>query len=228
VPPVAAGAEVTVQLKAGNGAVFPLQNGFLTDSCYQTVSAMPATAAALETVAKVLKVDLYHYFVQVIGGRPYLMLEQGLDSVPASVVAADVEDLQFAYLFPFAPAGLQLVGATSGTQLSQSAAGIDLAPATGFSTFTTVSTDPSIANHCPANIRAVEVSAVVRAPTISDTTTAERTTIPAAGNRPALVNQPAYRRFLIQSTAATRNLDARAPYFPTWAPGSPNLNLGGG
>ena len=55
-------------------------------------------------------------------------------------------------------------------------------------------------------------------------------TVPASANRPAIAGPVGYRRQVFQSSAATRNLDARGPYFPTYSTtgGADHLNVGGG
>lgn len=217
--------DVPVTLAGGNGAVYGAQNAFLADSCFSNVAPLKADEATVEASAKVLKVDLYRYFVQAFAGRPYLMLDQGLGT--DTIVSPDVEDLQVTYLFPNAAAGEQRRGDVEGTRLSDDEKGMALsAPASGFPSFTTGVTDPVRANHFPANVRAVRVSLVVRAPNAQGDTGLD--VLPAAGNRPALGGQPAHRRFLLETTTPVRNLDARGPYYPTWSDLSQTLNKGGG
>jgi type IV pilus assembly protein PilW len=234
--------EVSITLKAGKGTVtsasFPLQNILIqSGACFSAVAPDPATANVIAGATKVFKVDTYRYFVKSYAGRPFLMLDQGFDP-PAepTVVAPDVEDLQFAYVFPNAPATTQRVGDTVGVPIAMSDGpnDIDLAPADGLVTYNTAGDSPARLTHHPANIRLVRVSAVVRAPFPADRGAFD--TMPAAGNRPMLTHQPLYRRFLIESSAPTRNLDGRAPYFPSWSAGlAPitkipldTLNQGGG
>jgi type IV pilus assembly protein PilW len=226
-----AAAEVAIALRAGNGNTFPLQNDWVKNGpCFSTVAPPGSAASAIEGAAKVFKIDTYRYYVQVFGVRPYLMLDQGF--AEATVVAPDVEDLQFTYVFPNSPGGAQRLGDTPGVALG--AGDIDLAPADGLVTFGTPGDSPARRTYHPANIRMVRVSAVVRAPFPATSGTYD--TIPAAGNRPELVGQPNYRRFLLESSATTRNLDSRAPFFPAWSAGVDpvtkvpldTLNQGGG
>ncbi len=107
--PINTGAQVAIPLADGSGTDFPLQNGWLTRTCFQ---GGPVS---------VLKVDRFRYFVGTYdtagnlqtwgtaGARPFLMLDQGLlDSRGAALltlVAPDVEDLQVTYLFPAAQGG---------------------------------------------------------------------------------------------------------------------------
>lgn len=217
--------DIPVTLAAGNGAEYGAQNAFLADSCFTVTAPLGADEATIESSAKVLKVDLFRYYVQNFGGRPYLMLDRGVGA-PA-IVSPDVEDLQVTYLFPNAPVGQQRLGDQPGVRLQDTAAGITLSnPPGGYPTFTTAVTDASRTNHFPANIRAVQVSLVVRAP--SPQNDAGLDVLPAAGNRPALAGQPLHRRYLIETTAVTRNLDARGPYYPSWSASSNVLNKGGG
>jgi len=216
---------IQVTLAGGNGAVYGAQNGFMADTCFNVTAAMGADEATIESSAKVLKVDLFRYFVQDFGGRPYLMLDRGVGA-PA-IVSPDVEDLQVTYLFPNAPVGQQRVGDVAGIRLQDNAAGITLtAPPGGFPTYTTAVTDAARANHFPANIRAVQISLVVRAPSAQNDVGLD--VLPAAGNRPALAGRPLHRRYRVESTAVTRNLDARGPYYPSWSASSDVLNKGGG
>jgi hypothetical protein len=226
-----AAAEVVVTLRAGDGNVFPLQNGWLTaGTCFNSVAPPGSDVPTIDVAAKVFKVDTYRYYIASFAGRPYLMLDQGF--AEPTVVAADVEDLQFSYVFLFRlqPAETRIVGDVVGTALTNEPTGIDLA-ALG-PTYYTLGTGPERMTNHPANIRAVRVSAVVRAPTQAPE--GDFATLPASGNRAA---RPAekYRRFLLETSSPTRNLDARAPYYPSWtagldAAGKPidALNKGGG
>lgn len=217
--------EISITLAGGNGAVYGAQNGFLADSCFNSVAPLGADEPTIETSAKVLKVDLFRYFVQAFGGRPYLMLDRGAGA--PTIVAPDVEDLQVTYIFPNAPAGQQRLGDVPGVQLADTAAGITLTnPAGGYPSFTSLVTDAARTNHFPSNLRAVQVSVVVRAPSAQNDVGLD--VLPAAGNRPALAGQPLHRRYLIETSAMVRNLDARGPYYPTWSTTSTTLNKGGG
>lgn len=227
---VTTATDVSVKLRAATGSVYPLQNEFLTkdtSNCFKAYAGIgsatsPTPAAQIDNSAKVLKVDLYRYHVAAYGGRPYLMLDQGLGS--ETVVAPDVEDLQFVYLFPNSSTPL----AGNSTALTDSTTGIDMS-ASPVPSFVTSSTDTARTTHHPANIRGVIVRAVVRAPQETTPAAADLTTVPAAANRATLSGQPAYRRFLIETTVDTRNLDSRGPYYPAWSAGTGDtLNKGGG
>ncbi len=228
-------AAVAVPLADGSGLDFPFQNQTLADSCFSAGNAW------------VFKVDRYRYYLDTFDkngnslgygyqspNRPYLMLDQGLQDQTGApirtVIAGDVEDLQFAYEYP--SGAVALVGAppgtAAGTVIPAGPNGIDLAPAAGAPGYGTPATDPSRLDQDPANIRAVQVSVVVRTEN-ADATVPDRT-VPAAGNRPDVAGLPGYRRMLFQTTAALRNLDARAPYFPIYSAtnGADQLNVGGG
>jgi type IV pilus assembly protein PilW len=219
-----------VQLQAACTTGFPYEQNLLTTGCF----------AAGYLNARVFKIDRFHYYIgryldtALNVQRPYLMLDRGLwtDDGVAQVepVAPDVEDIQFAYVFPRSPAAQQLVGATSGTQLSNSLSSIDFASAPP--AYTDNSTAVSRTTNNPANIRGVRVSIVARArsPDLGLTAT-EFKTIPAAGNRPAVTNgDPGYRRLVVETTEAVRNLDSRGPFFPAYSTngGADHLNVGGG
>ncbi len=237
---------VEVALATANGDQFPFQNGYLTNSCFGAVAPRGALQTAPVTFAaasKVYKVDQFRYFVArydaagdvvtdvASGARPFLMLDQGLldgGEPLLNVVAPDVEDLQFAYLFPNSLPANQLVGATAGTQISAGTSGIDLDPAAGPPAFSDESAAPQRLTQHPGNIRAVAVNVTVRTPE-ADARVFDFT-IPAAANRPAIAGPIGHRRQLFQTSAATRNLDARGPYFPTYSTtgGADHLNVGGG
>ncbi len=233
-------SDVRISLTAGQNApdtspVFPLQNSLLTNTCYTGT-------------ARVFAIDRFRYYVQTYdtagavrpwgtaGARPYLMLDQGFTdaagSKKVSMVAPDVEDLQFAYVYSLAAPGTQLRGATAGTQLTNAADVIDLAPAStpSIPVYSTPARDPARTTGHPSNIRAVRVGVVVRQAD-ADTTVFEPD-LPALGNRAALVREANRRRAVFETTVPLPNLDSRAPTFPTV--GDPaliadtNLNFGGG
>ncbi|HTP52586.1 MAG TPA: PilW family protein [Anaeromyxobacteraceae bacterium] len=227
----AAGATVTIPLQAGSNLDYPHQNQTLTDTCFNSGQAA------------VFKVNRFHYFVQSYdvngnvvpwetpGSRPYLMLDQGLldanNNAVLNVVAPDVEDLQVSYVVPLAAAGAQLLGSTPNVQLTNSAGGIDLAPALGPPVYSTPSLSPLRATGYPANIRAVGVTLVVRSP--NPDPNSSDPTVPAAGNRPVSLNgQPGYRRMLFETSVAVPNMASAAPYFPAIGNGADQLNVGGG
>ena len=235
--------QVTIPLAGGNGDQFPYQNGFLSNSCFSSVAPRNAAATTFAAAAKVFKVNQFRYRVvrydaagAVVTGvnstaRPYLMLEQGLvrdGAVVSSVVAPDVEDLQFSYLFPNSAAGSQVVGAAQGISVTSDSTGIDLDPGVGPPSLADEGSATQRTTHHPGNIRAVGVSVVVRTPQADDAVF--DTTVPAARNRPALTGPTGYRRILFETSAATRNLDARGPYFPVYSTsnGADRLNTGGG
>jgi type IV pilus assembly protein PilW len=235
---------VTVPLATGVANEFPFQNDYLANSCFGAAAGRGATAAAFAAAAKVYKVDQFRYYVATFdasgavvasgtaGARPFLMLDQGLldgGNPIRRVVTPDVEDLQLAYLFPSsATAALQRVGGTPGAAISADAAGIDVDPDEGPPAFSDVATAPARRSQFPANIRAVSVTVVARSPE-RDATVFEGS-VPAAGNRPAVAGPVGYRRQLFGTTAATINLDARAPHFPTYSAdgGADRFNVGGG
>jgi type IV pilus assembly protein PilW len=233
---------VDVPLATAVADQFPFQNGYLTDSCYGATAPRDADALTFMAAAKVYKVDQFRYYVARYDGsgtpvtdvtstaRPFLMLDQGLvngDPI-LNVVAPDVEDLQFAYVFPNSAAANQLVGATASTPISADLAGIDVDPDNGPPAFSDETGSlPRLSQH-PGNIRAVAISVVARSPD-SDSRVFE-SAIPAAANRPTTTGPVGFRRQLFQTSAATRNLDSRGPYFPTYSTngGADHLNLGGG
>ncbi|MCM2333104.1 MAG: PilW family protein [Anaeromyxobacteraceae bacterium] len=228
---------VTVPLEGavGGGTDFPYQNKFLENSCFSGE-------------ARAFKIIRSRYFIQsyaddgavvahgTAGARPYLMLDQGLldeNGEPLlTMVAPDVEDLQFTYLFPLAPAGTQVRGATLDEQLKDGPAGIDLAPTTipPIPMYSTPSKDVARTTSHPSNIRSVRVAVVVRRP-VADPNISEPI-LPALANRRALDREARRRRAVFQTTVAVPNMTSRAPTFPTY--GQPGvaadapLNHGGG
>ncbi len=229
--PVTANPTATITLQAGANLDYPHQNQTLTDVCFNSGQAA------------VFKINRFHYFVQsydqngnvvpweTVNSRPYLMLDQGLVDANGNpvlnVVAPDVEDLQVSYVVPLAAAGAQLLGTTPGVQLTNSANGIDLAPALGPPVYATPSISPLRATDYPANIRAVGLAVVVRSP--NPDPNSSDPTVPAAGNRPVSLNgQLGYRRMQFQTSVAVPNLGSFAPYFPALGNGADQLNVGGG
>jgi type IV pilus assembly protein PilW len=230
--------DVTVNLAPGvlaadNSPTFPFQNSSL---------------ASCGTDARVFAIERRRYFVQsystagavvpwgTAGSRPYLMLDRGLIDATGnqilSVIAPDVEDLQFSYVFPRAPAGTQVRGATVGTQLVDNPAGIDLSPDTipPVPLYTTPALDASRTTGHPSNIRAVRIGMVVRQAD-ADAKISEPD-LPALANRAAIVRDVNRRRALVETTAAVPNLDSHGPVFPSigdpLVAGDANLNFGGG
>jgi hypothetical protein len=237
--PISTASTVTVPISGSSTSrTFPVQNGLLGDGCFGTVATTDPTT--ILAAAKVFKVDQYRYFIRSYaadgsivawgtpGSRPWMMLDSGTrdasDQVMIDVIAPDVEDLQVAYVFPWDTANT-VVGAAPGTALSASSTGIDLSVAPPI-----YSDDLSAVtrqSHHPANIRAVRVGLVVRGAE-KNVTLSNSSTLPALLNRASLTAEDGYRRQPYETTVAVRNLDARAPYFPVWDPGSLTLNIGGG
>lgn len=237
---------VEIGLAAGVDDRFPFQNSYLSNACFSAVAprnAFQLAPATFAAAAKVYKVDQFRYFVtryDESGGvvadvtstaRPFLMLDQGLvdgEEPILNVVAPDVEDLQFAYVFPNSAPANQLVGATAGTPIAAGDTGIDLDPTGGPPAFSDEGAATTRVTQHPGNIRAVAVSLTVRTPQ-ADPRVFDAT-IPAAANRPAVAGPIGFRRQVFQTSAATRNLDARGPYFPTYSTsaGADHLNVGGG
>jgi type IV pilus assembly protein PilW len=210
---------VTLRTACTDG--FPYQQEALESGCF---------TAGYDNV-RVFKIDRFHYYVQRFGGRPFLMLDRGLVKNGAALVepiAPDVEDLQFAYVFPRSGTA-PVAGADEETQLEDAAGSIDLAaapPAYGDPTLSAARTTNS-----PGNIRAVRVSVVVRAPSSDGNLGGDEfATVPAAGNRPAVDGDAGFKRLVVETTEGTRNLDARAPLFPAYSTnnGLDGLNVGGG
>jgi type IV pilus assembly protein PilW len=232
-------ATVDIPITSASGSTFPNQNGLLADACFSVVAT--ADAATVAGAAKVFKVDRYRYFIRnfdpaggvvawgTAGSRPWLMLDRGTTDTTTGKpvidpVAPDVEDLQVAYVFPLDTVN-PVVGATASTQLAAGATGIDLSAACPVSTDDVVGANRL--THHPANIRAVQVAVVVRSAE-PDLSRANAATIPAALNRPDVTGPDGYLRLLLQTTVPVRNLDSRAPYYPSYGTGTDQLNIGGG
>lgn len=226
-------AAVSVTLATNSGGLpndFPYQNDL--------VNGQPCFGSGAR---RAYKIDRYRYFVRAIddagnvkdtppwqtpSARPYLLLDQGLldaNGQPiVSVVAPDVEDLQVAYVYPVPNGTAAVVGATSGTQITATAAGIDLAPDVGcgappcIPAFSTPTIDPIRTTHHPANLRAVRVAITVRS-SRSDPKVFEAQ-VPEALNRPAVAGEAGYRRLVFESTTYVHNMENRLPVFPTYDP----------
>ena len=175
------------------------------------------------------------------------MLDRGLtdaaDNSMVEPVAPDVEDLQIAYVFPNAAGGPATAGATLGTPIANGATGVDL------SAVPPLFNDPDDAatrtNRSPANIRAVTVSVVTRTPgtdirlqnlavNAGQQSTADAVAggnlVPGSGNRGDWAGDSFHHRLRVETTEATRNLDTRVPYYPTYSinNGADGLHVGGG
>jgi hypothetical protein len=233
---------VTIQLEPGAASglvpVFALENATLADGCFSLTGGLSPI---------VTRVDRSRYYVdwyaedgstvapQTPGARPYLMLDQGLAGASPGPIpmAADVEDLQLAYLYPPAVAGgpVRVVGVAAGTNIADEPFAV--ASDTGSILPPGYEDEPDAASRTtghPANIIGVRISVVVRSaePDISRITTLDRT-VPAAGNRPAFLGQPNYRRSLFETTVHLPNLQTASFTYPIVnAAGGPGYNLGGG
>ena len=234
---------------AGAGYDFPGQNAALTDPCFgANLAAANSPPDVFSLASKVFKVDRYRFYVdhQYIDPdtglpRPYLMLDQGLTDANGPIltpVAPDVDDIQFAYVLP--TSAVPLVGATSGTAVTNDPAGIDLnvqPPVYGDSR-----ASPSRVTQSPANIRAVRVSVVVRSPETDITLPVKAlatTYLPAAGNRPEIPSDPGspaafpdpyHWRALFETTVNVPNMASRLLYCGDYYVGTgvPGANVGGG
>lgn len=233
--------ETQVQLQPAVGLPFdfPTQNALLGQPCYGTAGAVRA-----------FKIDRYRYYIQKVtdagemvnwtaNARPYLMLDQGLadgDGQPIHTpVAADVEDLQVAYVFPLAAANQVLgddwfghVRVSAGNGVALDAEQFDLAPGIGIPTADTPSLDPLRTTHHPANIRAVRLAITVRSarfdPGVDDHL------IPGAFNRDAIsTGEVGYHRTQFETTVYVRNMETKLAIFPILDPGGPgNCAICGG
>jgi type IV pilus assembly protein PilW len=250
-------AITTIFLQAsGNGLDFPYQNNALTNTCYggyvwdgklDTNTGLPVNQAAFALSSKVFKVDRYRFYVARFVDpdnnqlRPYLMLDQGLTDNRGAVtvpVAADIDDIQFTYIFPNAPAAANLAIGDTGL-VANGPTGIDLTVSPPL----LADTRNSFArqNQSPANIRAVKMSVVVRSPE-TDITLPKKalssTYLPAAGNHgevasdprnPTTYPDPYHWRALFEETVEVPNMDVRALFCGDYSNGvQTGLNLGGG
>ncbi len=217
---------LSVTLSTADSGKFPYDQARISSGCFTRTWASVA----------VYRVERFHYYVATFAdpahptGRPYLMLDRGLLDASGRAmvepVAPDVEDLQFSYAFRNG----NVVGRTTGTRLANSATSVDLAAVPPIYDADTI--DAARNTNNPANIRSVRVSVVVRNPAFeAQWSNPDDRTLPAAGNRGAVTDAPTgYRRLLVETTAATRNLDSRAPFTPPYSSnnGADGLNVGGG
>lgn len=236
--PVATTA-VTIQLRpgavSGGVATFALENATLVDPCFSLGGILSPIVTAVERSR--FHVAWYADDGSVVGpqtagARPYLMLDQGLaGGSPGPIpLAADVEDLQLAYLYPPAVAGgpVRVVGATGGTSIADEPFAVDTAPSPP--AYDDVPDAASRTTGHPANILGVRLSVVVRSAEedITRTSLLDRT-VPAAGNRPAFLGQPNYRRSLFETTVQLPNVQTASFTYPIVnAAGGQGYNLGGG
>ena len=236
--PATADPEFKVSLAAPSGfeSDFPAQNKFFTmDGCFA------GEVRAFKIERRRYFIDTYSETGQRVawgtaGARSYLMVDEGLLDEKGEpiheVVAQDVEDLQFAYLFPLAPHPTQVRGDAEGVALKNEAAGIDLAPVTipSIPTYFVPSRDVSRATSHPSNARAVLVAVVVQQP--ADDQAVVDPELPLLLNRAAIQRVASRRRSVFQTTVTVPNLESRGPTYPTY--GKPGvaidkpLNHGGG
>ncbi len=229
-------ASVSIPLRAGAAdRAFGGQNAYLADSCFAGE-------------VRAFKINRSRYLIETYredgtlvawgtpDARPYLMLDQGLEDADGqplhSVVAADVEDLQVAYVFPLAPAGTQIRGAALGIQLKNQADGIDLAPTTipAIALYSTPRLDVVRTTGHPSNLRAVRIGVVVRQPE-GDQAVLEPS-LPELFNRAEITRETHRRRVVFQTTVSVPNMESRGPTFPTYGQAGlaadAALNHGGG
>jgi len=233
---------VTIQLlsglASGGVAVFARENATLADTCFSLTGILsPIVTAVVRS----------RYYVawyaddgtvvppQTAGARPFLMLDQGLQGTSPGPIpmAADVEDLQLGYLFHPGVAGgpVRVVGATPGVNIADDV--LPIVTSTGSILPPAYDDEPDAAsrtNGHPANIIGVRISVVVRSaePDITRVSTLDRT-VPAAGNRPAFLGQPNYRRTLFETTIHLPNAQTASFTYPIVnAAGGQGYNLGGG
>lgn len=221
VPPAAPPATTAIQLLPDTAA-FPNEGSRLATmgSCFQTGFAN----------VRVYRVDRFRYFVQsfpdpeTVTGRPYLMLDRGLldddGTDRVEPVSPDVEDLQFEYVFVDPATNVpRRLGNTAGTRLANAPASIDLAATAP--AYDARTADPSRATNHPANVRAVRVHLLVRSPgtditkraNLVQVNYAEGGILPASANRPAVAAETGHVRIRVETTEATRNLEARGPFY---------------
>jgi type IV pilus assembly protein PilW len=237
-----AGPTTDLALTGGDTDTFPTQNQRLTRACFTT---NPGNV-------HVFKIDRFRYHIarfadpDAPNGRPYLMLDQGLTGPSGLIdepVAPDVEDLQVAYVFPNVTGGPVTVGATLGTPLADAAASIDLSAVPPL--FEDAVDAQTRFNQSPANIRAVKLSVVTRTPgedvnlgDVNVDVNVQSTTdtvsggnlVPGSGNSGDWAGDSHHHRLRVETSEATRNLDAQVPYCPPYSTnnGADGLNVGGG
>jgi len=223
--------QVVVTLTGGGAQPydFPQQNSLLTQPCFSAGTAS----------VRAFKIDRYHYYIQAVndatgaqvawgtpGARPYLMLDQGLQvggQEVLSPIAADVENLQVAYVYPAALVGNQIQCTNPGVQITANISGDDtgfnLAPVNGIPTFATPSLDPLRTTHNPANVRGVQVALTVRSPRadLRDTNPNDAL-VPASLNFQAVAADAGYKRLQFETTVYIRNMETRLPVYPQYDP----------
>lgn len=236
--PLPTGAPV-VQLMVGVSAAgvqaFGRENATLADPCFSLGAPLGPIVTAVERTRFFIAWYTEAGAVvapQTAGARPWLMLDHGLGGAAPTVlpIAADVEDLQFTYFYPPGVAGgpARVVGAAAGTSIADEPFAVTTTP-----TPPAYDDAPDAASRTtghPANIQGIRVSVVVRSsdPDVALITAPDRT-VPAAGNRPAFLGQPNYRRSLFETTVSLPNIQAASFTYPNVnSAGGPGFNLGGG
>ncbi len=198
-------ADVDVPAGAGATAALPLASAAGIGSAWPAPVADPCFAASKAgSWAYVFKVDRHDFFVaQVDQGtdlRPYLFEVHDLGAAPAEPLAEDVEAFRVTFL------------RADGTAFTPN----PLAPAP---TPGSPKDDPLRLNNSPANIRAVRFGLLTRGRVPDGMAGADDAVIPVF-NRPTAtsiaVTTPgdSYRRFFLESSAATRNLAGAGVFMP--------------
>jgi len=216
-------------LSSPNPASNVVINQFSSDT---TLGPYNATGSLLtchgQPGAAMFLIDRARFFVQTLGGTPWLMLDTGRDLDGDGVlppadqddllpVAKNVVDIQVAYaLDPCAgaPAGPDydgnwVIGDSKGRQEEPLRVTTPPAP-----TYGTAANDPARCTMSPANVRAIRVSLRVRSDRVDhsrgDSWAGDVMTPPE--NRTGFLNVPGHRLFTTQLDVTLRNMTSTASF----------------
>ena len=218
-----------VGLSSANPPASVVINQFSTDA---TLGPYNATGSLLpchgQPGAAMFLIDRSRFFIQTLGGTPWLMLDTGRDLDGDGVlppadqddlvpVAKNVVDMQVAYALdpcaasPTAPDydGDWVIGNTKGHQEEPLLVTTPPAP-----TYGTASTDPARCTMSPAHVRAIRVSLRLRSDRVDHSRGAawDGDTLASPENRTGGINIPGYRLFSSQLDVTLRNMSSTASF----------------
>lgn len=214
----------------GPGGMTPTSDPYNAWGALQPCHGQPGAAVFL--------VERRRYFIQNVGGTPWLMLDPGVDvngdnnlppadTADLTPLARGVEDMQVAYVLAPGPAANQPSGPVpppdsngnwvlgddpaAGPEAPQFVASTPANPAVDSPTYKTPRDHVSRADTHAANVRAIRVSLTFRSHR-SDPTRPKGwagDSVPGAENRGGQLSGGGFHRYVISSQISLRNMDSR-------------------
>jgi type IV pilus assembly protein PilW len=214
---------------AGNLAVpvFAAQGGNpYRENAWTLVGANPCYASA-SPQPSIFLVDRFHYAIQTFNGTPWLVLDSGLDlnangTLPdggadlddLTPIAANVEDMQIAYLYaPGTAFGFAAPDSNTNWAVGDVAGAVEEPdPTAAAPQYTTASNDPSRFNLHPANVRGVRVTLSIRSPQRDQSQPSAWLGDPltlSENRNVGLVDLGRLRRYTAATSVTVRDMDSR-------------------